>query len=94
MELTVTCGRAAVSLLTAVLLMDQAGLGKLELPIRLVKQGVAISESPVHGRTMEGGFLRSLAAHGLWRIGVRHSLGLVSARWRFMVMGDSEIASP
>ena len=69
MELTKTCGRAAVScwvsLLSAILLMEEAGGSALELGISSVKQGVAISESPVHGKTMKGGFLGSLAAHGL-----------------------------
>ena len=61
MELTMTSGKAAVScwvsLLSAVLLMEEAGGNASGLGIRSRKHGVAISQSPVHGRTMKGGFL-------------------------------------
>ena len=39
------------------------------------KQGVAISESPVHEWTMRSVSLSSIGTSWAWRIGVRHSLG-------------------
>ena len=52
------------------------------------KQGTAISESPVHGMTMKGGFLESLAAHGLGGSESATPWGLATRN------GDLRIAGP
>ena len=53
-----------------------------------LRQGAAISESPVHGRTMKGGFLGSLAAHGLGGSESATPWGLATRN------GDLRIACP